>query len=145
MSPDPLDLNVTVESKEIEVEVENTVLDMQLILDLQDVDVALASTADVIVVAAGGIGPEGPMGLDGPPGPPGPPGPEGPMGEQDTFIFDQVVASNTWTITHTLNRYPSVTVVDSGGTEIIPNVRYISADVLILDFTNPTSGKAYLN
>ena len=34
----------------------------------------------------------------------------------DTFIYEQCTSSDTWVIIHNLNRYPSVTVVDSAGT-----------------------------
>ena len=35
-----------------------------------------------------------------------------------TFIYEQTSASDTWTINHSLGRYPSVTVVDSAGSVI---------------------------
>jgi len=44
-----------------------------------------------------------------------------------------------------MNCYPSVTVVDSGNTEIIPNLVYLDISRLVLTFGSPTSGKAYMN
>jgi hypothetical protein len=82
----------------------------------------------------------------GPPGPPGPAGPAGPPGPTGTgFIFTQSSPSAIWTIVHNLNRWPSVTVVDSGNSEIIPNVVYTNSNQVIATFGSPTSGKAYLN
>src|SRR5580765_682775 len=115
-----------------------------------DASLTVDSAPDVVVVAAGGIGPEGPKGppgpegASGPVGPPGPPGPVGPADDQ-TYIFTQVALLDQWVITHNLGRYPSVTVIDTGGTEILPDVHYIDDKEIHLSFFNPTSGKAYLN
>lgn len=85
------------------------------------------------------IGPPGPA---GPPGPPGDPGVAGPGG---TFVFTQDAPSDSWYVSHELMAYPSVTVVDTGGTEIVPNIDYIDENRLTIVFGAPTSGKAYLN
>jgi len=84
----------------------------------------------------------------GPPGPPGPEGPPGPPGESalaETYTFTQLSPSDSWVIAHNLGRYPSVSVVDSGDSTVIPNVTYYDADHIIVAFGSPTSGKAYLN
>lgn len=78
-------------------------------------------------------------------GPPGPAGPPGSPAVQTTYIFTQTIAVSTWSIIHNLNCYPSVTVIDTGNSEIIPDVSYISSNEVRLSFANPTSGKAYLN
>lgn len=132
------DVNIVIETTEIEVKVE----------DKPDIDLSVDPTSDVIVLAAGNFGlpgPPGPSGPEGPEGDPGPEGPPGPSGTETTYTFTQLAAVYSWDIIHLLNRYPSVTVIDSGGTEIIPNVSYISDDEIQLYFENPTSGKAYLN
>lgn len=139
MLADPLqDVRVRVEAEEIAVKVEDTA----------DVDLTVDPSPDVIVLAAGNFGlpgPPGPEGPEGPPGPEGDPGPPGPPGTEQTYIFDQLAPAYIWDIFHLLNRYPSVTVIDTGGSEIIPNVTYVSDDEIQLYFANPTSGKAYLN
>lgn len=145
----PDELNVIVESEKVDLDFENMVPEVELTVD---------STPDVIVIPTGGLagppGPEGPYGpagpqgergFSGPEGPPGPVGPTGPAGVLSTFVFTQSGLSAIWTIIHNLNCYPSVTVVDTGGTELIPDVNYINDDELVLMFANPTSGKAYLN
>ena len=74
----------------------------------------------------------------------GPPGPAGSGGDLN-YTHTQVGASNSWSITHNLGKYPSVTVVDSGDTEVIGDVLYLSDNALEVHFTASFSGKAYLN
>lgn len=62
-----------------------------------------------------------------------------------TYIHNQETASNIWTINHNLNKYPSVTVVDSTGREIICDVKYTSNNTITLNFKSSFSGRAYLN
>jgi len=67
-----------------------------------------------------------------------------------TYTHNQSSTSNTWTITHNLNRFPSVTVVDSADTIVYGTVVYNSANQLTITFFQggsalAFSGKAYLN
>lgn len=64
---------------------------------------------------------------------------------QSTYIHDQDVPSAEWTINHNLNKYPSVTIVDSAGTCVFGAVQYASANTIICSFSGAFSGKAYLN
>lgn len=77
------------------------------------------------------------------PSTPGPQGPQGPPGA--SFTFTQATLSASWVVVHNLNVFPSVTVVDSGGTQILADVHYDNANQVTLTFGSPTSGKAYLN
>lgn len=61
------------------------------------------------------------------------------------YVHTQSVASATWTITHTLNKYPAVNVVNSGNNEVIPDIHYNSTTQITLTFGVPDTGKAYLN
>jgi hypothetical protein len=61
------------------------------------------------------------------------------------FVFTQGSPSATWSIAHNLGYFPSVTVVDTGGSEIIPTLVYVDIDHVTLTFGSPTSGKAYFN
>lgn len=70
---------------------------------------------------------------------------QGGGGGDKSFTFTQSVAANTWSITHNLGKYPSVTVVDSGGNVVIGDVAYDSVNALTCTFSAPFSGKAYLN
>ena len=67
-----------------------------------------------------------------------------------TYTHNQSSTSDTSTKTHNLNRYPSVTVVDSADTIVYGTVVYNSANQLTITFFEGSSalafqGKAYLN
>jgi hypothetical protein len=62
-----------------------------------------------------------------------------------TFIYTQSSASSVWNITHNLNKYPSVSVVDTANTVVYGDVNYINENELTITFTNTFSGKAFLN
>lgn len=61
------------------------------------------------------------------------------------FLFVQSIASDIWEIKHDLNKYPSVTVVDSANSVVIGDVVYIDENNVRLTFSGAFSGKAYLN
>ncbi len=63
----------------------------------------------------------------------------------ETYIHTQNAAASTWTVTHNLSKFPSVSVVDSGGTVVIGDVTYVDSNTLTIDFSAIFSGKAYLN
>ena len=56
----------------------------------------------------------------------------------------QSVASSSWTISHALDGYPSVTVVDSAGTVVVGKVSYNSTSSVTVDFQGSFTGLAYL-
>ncbi len=66
-------------------------------------------------------------------------------GGDKEFIFKQAASSERWEIDHNLGKYPAVTVVDSGGNEVVGDVQYQSKNKLTISFTAPFSGTAYLN
>lgn len=61
------------------------------------------------------------------------------------FVHTQASASDTWTIYHNMDKYPSVTVVDSAGSIVIGDVQYINKGKIVLTFQSAFSGTAYLN
>ena len=61
------------------------------------------------------------------------------------FEYDQNTASPVWVITHNLNNYPSVTIVDSAGNEVEGDIQYTSNNVVTVTFSAGFAGKAYLN
>jgi len=63
----------------------------------------------------------------------------------DTYIHDQGLPNSVWTITHNLDNYPSVTVVDTANTVVIGQVDYVSLNSITITFSSGFSGKAYLN
>tara|TARA_R110000824_G_scaffold64951_2_gene169572 strand:+ start:2811 stop:3173 length:363 start_codon:yes stop_codon:yes gene_type:complete len=67
-----------------------------------------------------------------------------------TFIYTKANAADTWVITHNLNLYPSVTVVDTGGSVIRGEIVFNTINKLTITFFSNGSasaidGKAYLN
>lgn len=61
------------------------------------------------------------------------------------YVHTQIAASNNWAITHNLNKYPAITIVDSGGTVVIGEVEYINLNLAYVKFNGIFSGKAYCN
>ena len=66
-------------------------------------------------------------------------------GGDKNHVHDQSSASDTWVVTHNLHKRPSVSVVDSAGTQIICEVHYDSDNQVTLTFDDSTAGKAYFN
>lgn len=62
-----------------------------------------------------------------------------------TFVFEQGIASDIWEINHNLNKYPSVTVVDTAGTVFVAQVEYIDNNNCKIYINGSTKGIAYLN
>lgn len=71
--------------------------------------------------------------------------PSGSGSGDKTFDYTQGVASSLWTITHDLDKFPSVIVLDSAGSLSVGQIDYISPNVLTLTFSAAFSGVAYLN
>ncbi len=61
------------------------------------------------------------------------------------FEFTQGVPATTWDITHNLDKFPSITVVDTADTTVIGSYEYITKDRVILNFSHAFAGKAFLN
>lgn len=62
-----------------------------------------------------------------------------------SYRHDQINASNNWQIKHNLRKIPSVTIIDSGGNEVIGDVKHLSENELVINFTYEFSGSAILN
>ena len=104
---------------------------------------------EVLVIESGGemqvveVADQGPA---GPPGPAGAPGAQGDPGlSGSNYVHQQMTPSDTWVVAHGLNRFPSVTVVDSGGSVVIGSVSYDSSHQITITFTAAFGGNAYLN
>lgn len=63
----------------------------------------------------------------------------------DTVVFEQGEAAATWHIVHNMNKYPSVSVVDSAGTVVECKVTYIDENTCDVYMNFAFKGKAYLN
>ena len=62
-----------------------------------------------------------------------------------TFVFTQAVPATTWNITHNLNKFPSVSVVNGNNILINGEITYIDDNNVELNFSAGFAGKAYLN
>tara|TARA_R100000908_G_scaffold64452_1_gene48427 strand:- start:893 stop:1579 length:687 start_codon:yes stop_codon:yes gene_type:complete len=62
-----------------------------------------------------------------------------------TFVYEQGLPASTWVITHDLEKFPSVTVVDSANSTVEGGITYNNENELTLTFSAAFSGKAYLN
>lgn len=62
-----------------------------------------------------------------------------------TYIHEQGVASAVWTVQHNLNKYPSVTVVDSSDNVIVADIEYIDTNTVRISMVGASKGRAYLN
>lgn len=60
------------------------------------------------------------------------------------FVYDQVTPESIWTILHNLNKFPSVTTVDSAGEKVMGNVHYDNKNQVTISFSGAFSGQAYL-
>lgn len=102
--------------------------------------------APPIIIGTGQGGARGPQGPQGVQGVQGIQGPQG-QGDQRpiSYVHDQGMPSNTWTIQHNLGFYPNVTVVDSSGTVVEGAPDYVDSNTLILTFSAGFSGLAYLS
>lgn len=59
-------------------------------------------------------------------------------------VYIQEASSASWNISHNLDGFPSVTVVDSAGTVVVGEVTYNSTSSITVTFQSAFSGKAYL-
>lgn len=62
-----------------------------------------------------------------------------------TFTHNQLSPEKEWNVVHDLNRFPSVNIVDSGGSVVLGDVQYIDENQIKIVFATSFSGKAYLN
>lgn len=62
-----------------------------------------------------------------------------------TYVHEQGIASDTWEITHNLNKFPTVVLVDSAGTTFGAAIEYNSSNKCTVHMNGATTGIAYLN
>jgi hypothetical protein len=61
------------------------------------------------------------------------------------FVYTQAGAQSVWVVNHNLNKYCSVSVVDTAGTTIYGSIEYDSLNQVTLTFSAPFSGQAFFN
>lgn len=65
--------------------------------------------------------------------------------KRSTYVYTQATPAKTWVITHNLEKFPSITVVDSALSEIHGDYRYVDDNTVELEFSSAFTGKAFLN
>ena len=65
--------------------------------------------------------------------------------EDKTYVHSQKIASDTWNIKHDLNKFPSVSVVDSANTLVLCDIDYLNENELVVRSKAPFSGTCYCN
>tara|TARA_R100000963_G_C4628467_1_gene94114 strand:+ start:409 stop:1092 length:684 start_codon:yes stop_codon:yes gene_type:complete len=63
----------------------------------------------------------------------------------ETFTFTQAVPATVWTINHTLNKHPSISVVSTANQLVVGDASYTSTTQIVITFAAAFAGKAYLN
>lgn len=61
------------------------------------------------------------------------------------YIHTQNTPSSTWVVTHGLNKYPSISVVDSANTIVEGLATYNDINNVTIEFNGSFTGKAYFN
>jgi hypothetical protein len=61
------------------------------------------------------------------------------------YIHVQSISSTVWTINHPLQKFASVTIVDSAENVVYGDVEYITTGQIKVTFSAAFGGKAYLN
>lgn len=67
------------------------------------------------------------------------------LSNDKNFVYVQHEPSNNWIIEHNLNKYPSVTIMDSANSIMIGDIKYINENKLEVNFTSSPTGTAVLN
>jgi hypothetical protein len=61
------------------------------------------------------------------------------------YVHIQGSASDVWLVDHNLDKFPSVTIIDSANNTVVGEVKHISANQTRISFTASFSGKAFFN
>ncbi len=105
-----------------------------MVCDGAELRTVIQQAPQIVARLSIGQGPSGPAGVDGADG----------TGDAN-YRHEQAIAAAVWDIAHGLNKYPSVTVIDSAGSECMGELKYLSVNALRLTFSAAFGGVAYLN
>lgn len=75
---------------------------------------------------------------------PGPQGLPGVNGDAN-YVHNQIAAATLWNVAHNLGKYPSVVVIDSGGSYVVMGLEYLDLNNLRLTADALFSGQAICN
>lgn len=66
-------------------------------------------------------------------------------GGDKTYVHIQTPSSNIWTIVHSLSKFPTISIIDSGNNVVEGDIEYIDANTITVTFTSTFNGRAYCN
>ena len=64
---------------------------------------------------------------------------------RENYVHDQQVASASWVVIHELDKFPSVSIVNTAKQAVVGDITYNTLNQLTITFTSQISGKAYIN
>ena len=67
------------------------------------------------------------------------------LSQEVGYVHEQTASATTWTINHNLEFIPNITVVDTFGTVVEGSYDYPSDTTVVLTFSSPFSGRAFLS
>lgn len=111
------------------VEIQTTTNEVE-VSEADDQDILVVTAEPVVTTAVVSLGIQGPAGPTGPQGPPG--------GNYSQYVTN----SASFTITHNLGYYPSVSWIDESGEAWIPDITYVSLNSVAFLFPSPVTGTA---
>jgi hypothetical protein len=62
-----------------------------------------------------------------------------------SYVHTQATPAAVWTVNHNLGMFPNITVVGTDTREILADVSYPDAYNIVVEFSTPTDGKAYVS
>lgn len=74
------------------------------------------------------------------------PGPQGPSGAAASvfYVHTQATPASVWTINHNLGGQPTAVVLDSAGTQCEGTFSYPTNNQMVITFSSPFTGTAYI-
>ena len=99
--------------------------DVEVTLDEVAIDVTLEQTVVEVTLA----GPTGPAAI----------------GAVDAHYEQAFTSASTVSVTHNLDKYPAVTVIDSAGDEVMEDIQHASSEAFTVTFSAPFSGTVFCN
>ncbi len=66
------------------------------------------------------------------------------LAQRQSYVHTQLSAQADWIVTHNMGTHPAVMIVDSADNLVIGDVYYVGQNSLLVSFSAPFSGKAYL-
>lgn len=70
---------------------------------------------------------------------------QGPPGVDVNYVHVQNLPASVWTVNHNLGKFPSVEIVDSAGSRVYCDIDFTDTNSLILTFSAPFGGRAFVN